>query len=131
MTKKSRQKLQYLENEKSFKDEIKSIFHLFWRAIIEANNTVFFGRWESNFKSDHTESCLTVTRLAWMYFFCLQLQTLANQLYGVMAWIIPVFVACSTFGAANGSAFTSGRFVKRYCFQRFLENCWEGHSKDS
>ena len=28
------QKLEYLENEKSFLDEIKSIFHNFWRAII-------------------------------------------------------------------------------------------------
>jgi len=36
---------------------------------------------------------------------------LANQLYGVMAWSIPVLVACSTFGAANGCAFTSGRIV--------------------
>ena len=28
------QKCQYLENEKSFLDEIKNIFHNFWRAII-------------------------------------------------------------------------------------------------
>ena len=37
MPKKSRQKFKYLENEKSFSDEIKSIFDHFWRAIIEAN----------------------------------------------------------------------------------------------
>ena len=28
------QKLKYLKNEKSFLDEIKNIFHSFWRAII-------------------------------------------------------------------------------------------------
>ena len=33
MTKKSRQKLKYLENEKSFWDEKKSIFNHFWRAF--------------------------------------------------------------------------------------------------
>ena len=42
MPKKSRQKFKYLENEKSFYDEIKSIFHNFWRAIIEANNKKFY-----------------------------------------------------------------------------------------
>ena len=38
MPKKSIQKFKYLENEKSFEDNIKDIFYNFWRAIIEANN---------------------------------------------------------------------------------------------
>ena len=42
MLKKSRQKLKYLKNEKSFKDEMKSIFHYFVRAIIEANKKFFW-----------------------------------------------------------------------------------------
>ena len=39
-------------------------------------------------------------------------QTLANRLYGVMAWSIPVLVACSTFGTANGGCFSGGRQEK-------------------
>ena len=39
-------------------------------------------------------------------------QTLANRLYGVMAWSIPILVSCSTFGSANGSAFSGGRYGK-------------------
>ena len=41
MTKKSWQKFKYLKNEKSFKDEIKSIFHQFQRACTEVNKTIF------------------------------------------------------------------------------------------
>ena len=33
-----RQKFGYLENEKSFLDEIKSIFHSFWRAFVWCKN---------------------------------------------------------------------------------------------
>ena len=46
MTEKSWQKLKYLQNEKSFNDEIKTIFHYFERDFNEAKNTNIFGRLE-------------------------------------------------------------------------------------
>ena len=42
MAKKSTQKFKYLENNVTFLDEIKSIFHHFYRPFIEANQIMFF-----------------------------------------------------------------------------------------
>ena len=41
MIKKSRKKIKHLENEKSFEDGIKTIFHHFERAFVEINKTYF------------------------------------------------------------------------------------------
>ena len=41
MPKKSSQKFKYLENEKSFYDEIKRIFHHFWKATNDGNKNFF------------------------------------------------------------------------------------------
>ena len=45
------QKNEYLENEKSFLDEIKSIFHSFWKAIIWWKNKNLMKIVDTNFKS--------------------------------------------------------------------------------
>ena len=49
MLKSQDKKFKYLENEKNFQDEIKSLFHHFWRTIIEASKNIF-RRWGSGFK---------------------------------------------------------------------------------
>ena len=45
------QKLEYLKNEKSYLDEIKSIFHSFWKAIIWWKNKHLMKIPETNFNS--------------------------------------------------------------------------------
>ncbi|XP_076449300.1 Y+L amino acid transporter 2-like [Babylonia areolata] len=35
--------------------------------------------------------------------------TFADRTLGVMSWVMPLFVACSTFGGLNGAIFTSSR----------------------
>ena len=44
LTKSQEKKFKYLEKDKSFYDEIKSILDHFLRAFIEANKGIFFGR---------------------------------------------------------------------------------------
>ena len=49
MTKKSGQKLKYIDNEKSLEDEIKRIFIIFKGLSIKQITHNFFGRWEPDF----------------------------------------------------------------------------------
>uniref|UniRef100_F6WN12 b(0,+)-type amino acid transporter 1 n=1 Tax=Ciona intestinalis TaxID=7719 RepID=F6WN12_CIOIN len=37
--------------------------------------------------------------------------TFGDRVFGAASFVVPVAVACSTFGAANGSAFTAGRIT--------------------
>ena len=41
------QKFEYLENEKSFLDDIKNIFHSFWRAIIWWKNKKIYKNYQT------------------------------------------------------------------------------------
>lgn len=38
-------------------------------------------------------------------------QTVADRMFGVMSWTVPVLVACSCYGCANGGAFGGGRLL--------------------
>ena len=56
MTRKWRQNLKYLENEKSFYGELKSIFHHFLRAFIEAKKRFFLDSESPTLSCDKSES---------------------------------------------------------------------------
>ena len=56
MTRKWRQNLKYLENEKSFYGELKSIFHHFLRAFIEAKKRFFLDSESPTLSCDKFES---------------------------------------------------------------------------
>lgn len=52
----------------------------------------------------------------------------ANRAYGKFAFIMPIFVACSTLGSANGVIFTSSRWARPIfaCFRLFYVGAREG-----
>ena len=51
------QKNEYLENEKSSLDEIKTIFHSFWRAIIRGKNKNLMKVADTSFKYQAWKNC--------------------------------------------------------------------------
>ena len=61
-------KFEYLENEKSFLDEIKSIFHSFWMAIIWWKNNKLMKIADTSFKDNNEMLFLSSHRL-WVTFF--------------------------------------------------------------
>ena len=40
---------------------------------------------------------------------CFYVQVVGEEKMGPVAWFIPIFVACSTFGCVNGLAFSGAR----------------------
>lgn len=53
---------------------------------------------------------LTSSSLRAFTVFFVPPQTFGDRVLYPMSWIVPLFVAFSTFGAANGSCFTAGRY---------------------
>jgi solute carrier family 7 (L-type amino acid transporter), member 5 len=54
-----------------------------------------------------------------MRFLSFFLQTFGSKVFGSFSWLIPIFVALSTFGGVNGVVFTSARL--------FATGANEGH----
>ena len=58
------QKIEYLENKKRFLDEIKSIFHSFWRAIISWKNKNLMKIADTSFKCKYSTHIKVATILS-------------------------------------------------------------------
>lgn len=74
--------------------------HINWHERVKQNSTLI--QWWHWHENDGTLKTL---------FYCIAFQTFAQHLYGCGWWIMPIFVALSTFGAINGNMMTTSRIV--------------------
>lgn len=88
-----------------------SKYSLLCRSI--ANGTTHIGRCCRKYPRMKEKWKIEIPQLQFpgdVTFFFLEFQiTFASKMLGMFAWVMPLFVACSTFGSLNGAIFASSR----------------------
>ena len=120
MTKKSWQTLKYLENKKSFEDQMKDIFHHFWRAFSQANNTFFFGRSESDFKLEIPEN---LESFAMFLLFQMNFDLIISDLMPEIRWTFDRYWFLLAMKKKEGNLSFSVKVLSGY-FSPTSKNIW-------
>ena len=102
------QKYEYLENEKSFLNEIKTIFHFFWRAIIWWKNKKWWTQALRVFLNLAYNFCL------WALVFILNLWVSINYFLDLLANFIHVSSLCYHGSDAQRMKSCSHKHVSNY-----------------